>query len=184
MTVDEELNRLEDNIRRLKIEFETYFNGGKPRPPNDMLYRVEQALKKHSSDATQVGSAQRFRFNQLLQRYTVYSDFWRKRLRDKEEGRELSPRIRGTGPQRIGRPARVVCSDPDHEQEKVEQLLAALVEAKQRAGQRADDIDPVKFRMFVRDKTLQLKETLGCEKVQFCISIEDGRVKFTTGKAK
>jgi len=30
VTVDEELDRLEEGIRRLKIEYEVYFNGGAP----------------------------------------------------------------------------------------------------------------------------------------------------------
>ena len=37
MTVDEEFNKLDDDLRRLKIEYEVYFNGGSPRPPRDTL---------------------------------------------------------------------------------------------------------------------------------------------------
>jgi hypothetical protein len=35
MAIDEESDRLENEIRRLKIEFEACFNGGGPRPPNE-----------------------------------------------------------------------------------------------------------------------------------------------------
>ena len=66
MTVDEELTRLEGDIRRLKIEYEAYFNGGKPRPPDETLYRVEQVIKKYSSDALKLSYSHRFRFNQLV----------------------------------------------------------------------------------------------------------------------
>ena len=48
MTVDEELNKLDDNIRRLKIEYEAYFNGGAPRAPHDTVFRVESSIKKYS----------------------------------------------------------------------------------------------------------------------------------------
>ena len=34
-TVDEQLTRLEEDIRRLKIEFDVYFNGAAKRPPYD-----------------------------------------------------------------------------------------------------------------------------------------------------
>src|SRR5215813_2232749 len=34
-TVDEHLSRLEEDIRRLKIEFDIYFNGAAKRPPYD-----------------------------------------------------------------------------------------------------------------------------------------------------
>ena len=180
MTVDEELTRLEESLRRLKIEYEAYFNGGKPRPPNDTIYRVEQAFKKYSNDMGRMSVSQRFRFNQLLQRYAVHNDLWRKRLRNREEGREFVPRKR---PTETHAAIRIICSDPDREQAKVDQLLQALVEAKQRTGERTDDIDPAKFQKFVREKTAQLKQELGCDSVQFSVAVEEGKVRFTIVKA-
>ena len=181
MTVDEELSRLEENIRRLKIEYEAYFNGGIPRPPNDTLYRVEQAIKRFSNDVARLSASQRFRFNQLWQRYSVYNDLWRKRLRYREEGREFGPPRRATEAHPA---ARIVCSDPDREQDKVDQLLQALVTAKQYAGERTDDIDPARFQRFVREKTRQLKQELGCDSVQFSVTVKEGRVRFTAVKAE
>jgi hypothetical protein len=180
LTVDEELTRFEANIRRLKIEYEAYFNGGTPRPPNDTLYRVEQAIKRFSSDAARLNVSQRFRFNQLWQRYSVHSDLWRKRLRNREEGREPLPRSRAV---ETPRATQIVCRDPDREQAKVDQLLQALVEAKQHAGERTDDIDPARFQRFVREKTRQLKQELGCDSVQFSVTVKEGRVRFTAVKA-
>jgi hypothetical protein len=182
VTVDEELTRLEENIRRLQIEYEAYFNGGAPRPPNDTLYRVEQAIKKYSSDASKLNFSQRFRFNQLLQRYAVHSDLWRKRVRNKEEGRDSVARRRASE-SALPLETQVVCRDPDREEEKVNRLLQALVEAKQRAGERTDDIDPSRFKQFVREKTMQLKRELGCGSVQFTVTVKDGRVRFTAVKA-
>jgi len=83
-----------------------------------------------------------------------------------------------------GGTTRVVCSDPEQEQDKVEQLLKAMVEAKRRVGERADNIDPLAFQKFVREKTKQIKESLGCEKVQFSVGVEDGKVKFKAVKAE
>lgn len=180
MTVDEELSRLEESIRRLKIEYEAYFNGGTPRPPGDTLYRVEQAIKRYSDTAARLSVSQRFRFNQLTQRYAVHNDLWRKRLRNKEEGREAFPRGRALGPHAV---TQVICRDPDLERGKVDQLLQALLEAKRRAGDRTDDIDPARFQKFVREKTSQLKRELGCDSVQFSVTVKDGRVRFTAVKA-
>ena len=41
MDVDQELTILEDSIRRLKIEYEIFFNGGAKRLPYDLRWRVE-----------------------------------------------------------------------------------------------------------------------------------------------
>ncbi len=55
MTTDEELNRLEDNIRRLKIEFEAYFSGGQPRAPHDSVFRVETVKYSWSDKGLKIG---------------------------------------------------------------------------------------------------------------------------------
>ena len=62
-------------------------------------------------------------------------------------------------------------------------MLQALVEAKQRAGESTDDIDPERFRRFVRERTMQLKQELGCDGVQFSVTVEEGKVRFTAVKA-
>ena len=180
MTIDEELTRLEENIRRLKIEYEAYFNGGQPLPPNDTLFRVEQVVKKYSNDMRRMSVSQRFRFNQLLQRYAVHNDLWRKRLRKREEGREFAPRKRAAETYEA---THITCRDPDREPGKMDQLLQALVEAKRRAGERTDDIDPARFQKFVREKTAQLKQEMGCESVQFSVTVKEGRVRFTAVKS-
>lgn len=183
MTVDEELSKLEDNLRRLKIEYEVYFNGGMPRPPHDTVFRVETTIKKYS-DASKLNFGQRFRFNQLVQKYAVNNDLWRKKLKAKEEGRgRFGAQRHAVAEGAADGSTRVVCSDPEKEKEKVDQLLKAMVEAKRQVGERVDNIDPLAFAKFVREKTQQLKDSLGCAKVQFSVGVEEGKVKFKAVKA-
>lgn len=85
MTVDEELNLLEQHLRRLKIEYEIYFNNTSKKPPIDIEWKVLAALRKFS-DGSKMNFSQRFRFNEMAQRYAVYSDLWRKKMRIREEG--------------------------------------------------------------------------------------------------
>ncbi len=181
MTVDEELSKLEEGIRRLKIEYEAYFNGGQPRPPTDSVFRVETAIKKYSDNSMKLNFGQRFRFNQLTQKYAVYRDLWRKRLKEKEEGRGRFGQ-QAREPARAAASVHVVCSDPEKEQDKIDQLLKAMIEAKRQTGERVDNIDPLTFSRFVQQKTRQVKESLGCDKVQFSVDVEDGRVKFKAVK--
>jgi hypothetical protein len=185
VTIDEEISKLDEDIRRLKIEYEAYFNGGMPRPPHDTVVRVELVIKRYSADLGKLNFGQKFKFNSLVQKYALNSELWRRRLKEKEEGRgrfaqqaRVLEQIMGDGT------TRVVCSDPEMEKEKVEQLLKAVIEAKRRVGERVDNIDPVAFQKFVREKTKLLKESLGCEKVQFNVSVEDGKVKLKAVKAE
>ena len=184
MNVDDDLNKLEDDIRRLKIEYEVYFSGGSKRPPQDLVFRVERTVKRYSSDASKLNFGQRFKFNALIQKYAVYNDLWRKKLREKEEGRGQFATARGQGAGGAPVGIRIVCRDPEKEPDKVDQLLKAMVEAKRQVGERVDNIDPHAFSKFVREKTQQIKEALGCEKVLFSVSVEKGKVKFKAVKGE
>jgi hypothetical protein len=85
VTTDEELTLLEQQLRRLKIEYEMYFNNPAKRPPTDVEWKVLAILRKFS-DGGRMGFAQRFRYNSLAQQYAVQSDLWRKKSRIREEG--------------------------------------------------------------------------------------------------
>lgn len=185
MTVDEELTKLEDDVRRLKIEYEIYFNGGAPRPPRDALYRVETVIKRYSSDQSKLNFGQRFKFNSIVQKFAVNNELWRKKLKDREEGRgQFAVQKRELEEMTAGSGTRVVCSNPEKEGDKVDQLLKAMVEAKRQVGERVDNIDPAAFQRFVREKTKQIKDSMGCEKVQFSVTVEDGKVKFKAVKGE
>ncbi len=177
MTVEEELSSLEDSIRRLKIEYEIYFNGGKDRPPNDLQWKVESVIKKYS-EAQKLSFAQRFKFNSLVQRFAVYNDMWRQKLKYKEEGRDPrrpreEPRAETPAPGNF----KVQWHDPEQEQEKVEKLFLALVEAKKKAGETTEALPLDSFRRFVKQKTEQLKKELGCHSVEYAVEVENGQVR-------
>src|SRR6201999_3276443 len=85
VTVDDELNQLEDNLRRLKIEYDIFFGGGSKRPPTDLDWRGEGAFKRHG-DSQRLSFSQRFKYNSMQQKYAIYSDLWRKKVNIKEAG--------------------------------------------------------------------------------------------------
>jgi hypothetical protein len=85
VTTEEELSVLEQQLRRLKIEYEMYFNNPAKRSPTDVEWKVLAILRKFS-DGGRMNFAQRFRYNALAQQYAVQSDLWRKKSRIREEG--------------------------------------------------------------------------------------------------
>ena len=85
MTIDEELTVLDTQLRRLKIEYEIYFSNPTKRPPSDIEWKVLSLLRKFS-DGNRMSFSQRFRYNEVAQRYAIYSDLWRKKNRIREEG--------------------------------------------------------------------------------------------------
>jgi hypothetical protein len=85
VTIDEELGVLDSQLRRLKIEYEIYFSNPSKKPPTDIEWKVLSLLRKFS-DGGRMSFTQRYRYNEMAQRYAIYSDLWRKKSRIREEG--------------------------------------------------------------------------------------------------
>ena len=179
-TVDEQLTRLEEDIRRLKIEFDIYFNGAAKRPPYDTKGRVETQLKRLGDDRT-LSFAHRFRFNSLTARYTAFRDLWRRTMQGREEGRDPASAARATAKEEAAGGfvrTTLVCVDANKDVETVKRLYNALVEAKTKCGEPTDDFSFPRFHRLIASKADTLKEKLGCESVSFSVDVEGGHVSF------
>ena len=77
---DQQLNRMEDDIRKLKIDFDIYFNGGSKRPPLEARARLEAYIKR-LSDNRNLTFSQRYLMNALVARYVSYRELWRRQLK-------------------------------------------------------------------------------------------------------
>lgn len=179
-TIDEQLKRLDEDIRRLKIEFDIYFNGASKRPPYDTKSRVETIIKRLGDDRT-LTFAQRFYYNSMTARYTAFRELWRRTMQEREEGREPMFALRSAKRAEANQPpprSNFVCADAHSDVETVRNLYAALVEAKTRCGEPTEDFSFPRFHHLIATKTDKLKENLGCDRVRFSVGIEDGRVSF------
>lgn len=80
--LDQELSRLEEDIRKLKIDFDIFFNGASKRPPLESRARLESRIKRIADDRG-LTYAQRYYFNTLVSRFTSYRELWRRTLKAK-----------------------------------------------------------------------------------------------------
>jgi hypothetical protein len=179
-TADEQLTRLEDDIRRLRIEFDIFFNGAAKRPPYDTKGRVETLLKRLGDDRT-LTYAQRYRYNSLAARYNAFRDLWRRTMQGREEGRDAASAARVQVKRETGidiSPVSIVCVDPHKEIEVVKNLYSSLLDAKTKCGESTENLSFPKFHRLVAQKADGLKEKSGCNGVRFSVSVEDGHVSF------
>ena len=211
MTTDEELNVLDSQLRRLKIEYEIFFSNPNKRPPTDVEWKVLSLLRKFS-DGGRMSFSQRYRYNEMAQRYAVYSDLWRKKSRIREEGYRrpqdalLSVQgVRTTEEDHkqhhpvygvshaaaaaaaaagaaVSSPHFTLHSVDRAEREKVERLYNTLIAAKKKAGEKVSgDFDS--FTAFVHKKTEQIRKQYHCENVEYSVELANGHVKLKA-KAK
>ncbi len=83
-SIEQQIARLEENIRKLKIDFDIYFNGGAKRPPLEARARLESNIKRISDDRN-LSYAQRYQFNSVVSRFMSYRELWRRLLKAKGE---------------------------------------------------------------------------------------------------
>lgn len=183
-TIDDQLGRLEEDIRRLKVEFDIFFNGAAKRPPYDTKSRVETIIKR-LGDERSFTFAQRYRYNSLVARFTSFRELWRRNVQGREEGRDAAASAQaaraahgdGTRGANLERTT-FACADAQTDVQTVKNLYDAVIEAKQRCGETTDDFSFPQFHRLVAAKTDALKDRLNCDRVRFSVSVEDGRVSF------
>jgi hypothetical protein len=197
-TIDEELAQMERDIRQLKIEYDMFFGGGRKRPPTEVEWRIELLVKRYAERAGELKYGQRFRFNNLAQTYAKYKDMFRKRLAQREEGRvdrHFGAAAKAIEAERVrsqaeterkepaaaaaseSKPFRVICSEPEKEPQKVDQLFEAFVQAKKQAGEETSKLTRSGFNEFVRKKTKDLQSKKNCRDVEYVVETVDGQVK-------
>jgi len=193
LTVDDELNQLDDGVRRLKIEYDIYFGGGSKRPPTELEWRVQSLLKK-LSDSQRLSVAQRFRYNSIQQKFAIFNDLWRQKSKIKEEGYRRSQdallAIQGMRTAEEHQAAnelkhkvatadhafKIAVADPTKEQEHLKSLFSALSKAKKQA-EGDDNTNYESFRSFVVKKTEQIRKQYSCDAVEYQVELKNGRVK-------
>lgn len=82
---DDELDKLEEDIRRLKNKFDQFFSGIQKMPPTTDRRQVEAFIHDLSRQKMR-DNTRRFRFNTLLTRYNQFREMWGRRMREREEG--------------------------------------------------------------------------------------------------
>jgi hypothetical protein len=207
VTTDEELTVLEGQLRRLKIEYEIYFSNPQKRPPTDIEWKVLSLLRKFS-DGGRMNFSQRYRYNEMAQRYAVYSDLWRKKSRIREEGyrrpqdailsiqgvrdaeeqktqhhpvygvSKAAAAVAGGG----SGPKTFIMHESEAGREQLERLYNTLVAAKKKAGENVSG-SLESFSSFVQKKTEQIRKQYNCQDVEFSVEVANGQVKLKA-KAK
>ncbi|HKI26392.1 MAG TPA: MXAN_5187 C-terminal domain-containing protein [Candidatus Sulfotelmatobacter sp.] len=212
MTLDEELNVLDTQLRRLKIEYEIFFNNPTKKPPTDIEWKVLALLRKFS-DGGRMSFSQRYRYNEMAQRYAIYSDLWRKKSRIREEGyRRPQDAILSVQGVRVAEDEHKAHHHPVYgvghatqaahgatatgassphftlhgvdkaEREQVERLYNTLVAAKKKAGENVSG-GIDSFITFVQKKTEEIRKQYHCQDVEYSVELTDGHVKLKA-KAK
>ncbi len=186
-SIDKQLALLEEDIRKLKIEFDIFFNGGAKRAPYDTKNRVETMMKRLSDERT-LTFAQRYLFNSIMARYTAFKELWRRTMQGREEGgagNRAAAAMRSMQNQEDrANVNRFVCSDVERDVETTKKIYDALIQAKQKCDKSVDDLSFSSFQRQLATQISRFRQNNDCKQIQFEVGVDNDRVVFKARAAK
>lgn len=177
-TPEEEIKMVEIKMKQLKLEYEKYFLGSRPTEPVMLRGEVQKGMIKWSNTRI-TNTALRFKFNSLNGRYQAYKRQWDNILRQIEAGTykrhlfkaDLRDRERGIAPDAPAAGAK------DRKPPSKKELFETYRDALAATGQDASKISPAKLDAALKKQEAALKKKLGCERVDFKVIVQGGKVK-------
>lgn len=180
LSIDAQLVRLEEDIRKLKIEFDVFFNGGVKRAPYDTKNRVETVIKR-LGDERSLTFAQRYLYNSLVARYTSFRELWRRTMQGREEGagRNAAAAMRAMQqPNNESNLKRIVCQDVERDTETTKRIYEELIQAKLKCNKSVDELSFPSFQKQLAAQIAKFKQNNDCRKIAFEIGVENDQVIF------
>jgi hypothetical protein len=170
VVLGETLDQLGLDIRRLQIDFERFFNGGLPFPPDELRTRLQTQIRNLRT--LNLSSVDSFRLGDLEARFNSYNELFNRRIREREEGRRHAVRPLAAAEKPRYDPAAGIVFGAKVDPAAVEALYQGL------AGRgEGPKFDLDSFQTYLARQAAALREKTGCTEVQFRLADEDGKLK-------
>jgi hypothetical protein len=168
----EAIDQLGRDIQQLRVDYERFFSGALPVPPEELRARVQGQIR-HLRGQNLLSAVDSFRLGDFEARFSSYTELYNRRLRDLEEGRH--PVLRAAPPAAARRydPEKGVVFSERVDPEGVEALYQGLASTPGEAPR--FDLDS--FQTYLTRQVAAIREKTGCSQVQFRLATEDGKVK-------
>lgn len=168
----EALDHLGRDIQQLRVDFERFFNGALPFPPEELRGRVQAQIRSLRGMVNLATAVDTFRLGDLEARFNSYNELFNRRLRDAEEGRVAARSAPPPAPSRHD-PAQGIVFGERVDPEAAEALYQGLAAAP--GDSPRFDLDS--FQTYLSRQVTAIREKTGCAQVQFRLAMEDGKVK-------
>ncbi|HEY2290003.1 MAG TPA: MXAN_5187 C-terminal domain-containing protein [Thermoanaerobaculia bacterium] len=167
------LDQLGRDIQQLRVDFERFFNGALPFPPEELRGRVQAQIRQLRGMSNLATAMDNFRLSDMEARFNSYNELFNRRLRDTEEGRHPAARPAAAPPPRGYDPAQGIVFGDRIDPQAAEALYQGLA-ASPGDGPRFD-LDS--FQTYLARQVTAIREKTGCAQVQFRLAAEDGKIK-------
>lgn len=171
-TPSERMDRLERDLVQMRIHYERFFNGAPGVEFPDVereRTRIGHELRK-LRNAKLSGVEENFRLASIEARYASYGELFGRRVRQLEEGPVTA----------APRPHAPHAGDGDGvvvEERVDDRTVEALYRGLQREAGAGPRFDLDSFRTYLERQLTTIRSKTGCQRVQFRIAEEDGKMK-------
>lgn len=176
-TLNERLMNLDQDIRRFRIDFERFFSGNLPIPPDQRRIIIINQIKELRTERLRK-VAHRFRFNTLEAKFNALLVLFNRRLRDVELGRK-DRRAPQSSAREFDPLSGVVVSEKPSE--AATQALFQGLYADSQTGPKADF---GKFQSYLEKQAEKIRDKTGCQEVSFRVASEKGKLKLKAKPVK
>ena len=187
MADDEDaLRMLEHKLNQLRLDYERYFLGTRPREPHMLRAEIQKAMVIYANTAIK-NTAQRFKFNSINSRYQAFKRQWDNILRQMEAGTYKRDIFKANMRDKTrGDKNRAPAAPEPGESSRTagKDLFETYVSAAEGCGQKVAGLTPKKLQAVIDKQTTALRSKLGCEDVSFRVVVQDGRVKLKAAPVK
>jgi hypothetical protein len=172
LQIQASIEQLDRDIQQLKIDFERFFNGGLPTPPEEMRNAVRQQIQRLRATPIQA-LVDRFRLNTLEARFNTLNELFNRRLREREEGHVAPPALLASPTPRRYDPYTgiVVGGAPPPE------AIKALYRELYHDDTPSATASFARFQTYLLSQLDDIRRRSGCDEVSFRLATEDGAVK-------
>ncbi len=180
-TLEEDLKILETKVNQLRLAYERYFLGTRPREPSIERADVDKIITLFTNTPIQ-NTALRFRFGSICSRYQALRRQWNETLRKIEEGTYSRHRFKadlhGSARPETGAataPARGARADSAD-------LFSAYVEARSSCGQSVANLSPERLKAMLTKQEAALRQRYGNAEFRYKVVVEDGKAKLKASR--
>ncbi len=184
--IGEDLRIIETKMKQLKLDYEQYFLGSRPREPAMLRGEVQKTMIRFANTPIK-NTAERFKFNSINSRFMSLKRQWDDILRKIEAGTytrhifkaNLHDRERiedgkaaelAAGPS-SRRPAAEAGTQSDGD------IFASYIKAAKSCGQSVKGLTPEKLQAVIKKQASAIKKQHGVQRVKFRVEVQDGKVK-------
>ena len=177
MPTDEEMEILSRKLMSLKLAYDQYFLGSRPREPVMLSGEVRKLVVNYSNQAIK-NTAMRFKFSSIVSRYQAFSRQWTDTLRKIESGTYARHQFKANLHERPAAPPDPATLPPQDRKD----VYDAFVEARQACGQSVSDLTAAKLDQLLDKQERELRKRYGDSQVRFKVVVENGKAKLTASR--